>query len=202
MGTCTAAEQFCWDAEDPEYLSQGFCRECADDNNCAADESCDYGWCHANCTSHSDCALGEKCVGGSCRTPHFTDFSFSNSGSGDLEIYVSQTTLEGDAAACAFSDLVWSVAGDPIVLGPDESVLLRVYFMPPDTGDYHGIINIMSNDGSKPELPLYMCGQAVDAVCAPSTDTACRDCAECTEEIFETVAGQDPGCSLNHSTSE
>ncbi len=202
LGTCTMGDQFCWDAEDPEYLSQGFCRECAADNNCAAGESCDHGWCHADCSAHGDCAAGEKCVGGSCRTPHFTDFSFSNSGSGDLEVYVSQTTLEGDAGACVFTDLVWSKPGDPIIVGPEDSVLLRVYFLPPDVGEFHGIINIMSNDSAMPSLPLFMCGQALESVCTRSVDAQCYDCAECVESVFEPLMGQDPGCSLNHDSSE
>ncbi|MBN2498568.1 MAG: hypothetical protein JXR96_28515 [Deltaproteobacteria bacterium] len=192
---------FCWDPQD-EQLVQGFCRECMDDNNCEAGEECDHGWCHATCSQHGDCGTNEMCVGGLCRHPYTTEFSFSNSGSGDLEIYKSQTTLKGESDACAYTEVVWSIGGDPVVLGTDESVMLRIYFLPPDVGMFRAVINIYSNDDALSPLPLLLCGESVEAKCMPSSEEDCAPCtAACTEENFTPILDSDPGCALNHGSA-
>ena len=179
---------------------RGYCRECLSNANCGAGE-CDHGWCHPTCSSDGDCGAGFFCTGGFCRKPHIdgTSFNFCNNGSKDLEVYLDQTKLYGEADACAYARWEWVPADQTtVVLGPDEcSLYLKVQFTPPDTGEYFGYMEIMSNSGSNNPLPLLIHGQAVEAACEEALDAVCEPVCTSTDEDYADIIANRPEPSCN-----
>ncbi len=173
--------------------SYGYCRQCGRDGQCPTGV-CDHGWCRAECEADGDCDTGLLCTGGICRPPHATDFSFTNVGDRDLEIYPGQTVVRGDADAAVFCDLQWESDKDPIVLAPDDSAMLRVRFRPAELGAFRAWIDIHSNDKETPVLPLLMCGEAVAAECVVAYDGDCPPCPSCTADDFAGYETKDPVC--------
>ena len=171
----------------------GYCRQCASDGQCQSG-ICDNGWCHGTCAADGDCGLGELCTAGVCRPPHTADFSFTNVGDRDLEIYPGQTVVRGDADAIVFCDLEWDSADDPVVLAPDDSAMLRIRYRPADFGVARAWIDIYSNDNTLSPLPLVMCGEALPAECTIAYDGACPDCPSCTDVDFQGYDTKDPVC--------
>jgi hypothetical protein len=182
---------------------RGFCRQCESAAQCAVGLACDYGWCHQECAQDSDCTLtaGTQCIEGFCRRPHFTDFAFSNTGDENVLIDLAASRLLGAADACAYSRIEWSIAdpdaiqGDVLRVKPSQGVHLRVYFRPTGTGFFRGRIDVVSNSETHNPLPLLLCGQSVDAACAPGLGDTCPDCvSNCTEADFRDLPLSPPTC--------
>lgn len=177
----------------------GYCRECALDGQCQSGV-CDNGWCHATCAVDDDCGGGELCTGGICRPPHRIDFSFNNVGGRDLKIYIDQTVVRGDADAGVFCDLEWSLGGedepitDPLIVSPNDSAFLAVYFRPTELGVSRAWIDIYSNDKTLSPLPLVICGEALSMECSIGHDGSCPECPSCTPDDFQGYDTKDPVC--------
>lgn len=194
-----AADEYCWTPDDVGDFSyaRGFCRKCEMDGNCDMGFGCDHRFCHKPCTTDTDCSdqAGTFCTGGFCREAHIdgTQFTISNSGNKDLEVYVDQTELFGNDDACVFNRLEWSPAGESTVtLAPDESLYLNVKFAPPETGSFRGFLEIHSNATNIDPLLILMCGQAVEAPCQESIDGPCPACTSCTPDDFEQMLESHP----------
>lgn len=163
---------------------RGYCRECQSDANCDIGYKCDHGHCHKSCLQDSDCTSGFLCTAGVCRRPltEGTAFSISNSGSGVLEVRVSETKLFGHNDACAFSHVEWALPGEANV--PDtvelenngRELVMRTLFAPPDIGDYYAVFEIYSNSSSWSTVPISLYGQVVEAVCQKSLGESCPEC--------------------------
>ncbi|HOX45729.1 MAG TPA: hypothetical protein PK668_19165 [Myxococcota bacterium] len=194
---CGADASICWDPELAGLTGfvRGFCRQCLDDNQCDPGLTCDHGWCHAACSQDADCGTGEACTESLCRKPHFTDFSFTNTGDKTLSIDALGTRLLGAADACAFSHFEWSLPGDTVVVEAGESVQLRVFFRAAGTGFFRGRIDVVSNSESNNPLPLLLCGQSVEAECAEGLGDQCAEClSNCAAEDFDSLPLTPPTC--------
>ncbi len=160
---------------------RGYCRECQTDGNCNNGFKCDYGHCHKICGQDGDCPVGVLCTAGVCRRPHTagTEINFCNTGSGTLEVYVSQTKLFGEQDACAFSRIEWALIDadsvpDTVQLKSEECLLtMRALFTPPQKGDYYAVIEVHSNATNMAVLPIALHGQAVEAACDPNLGEVC-----------------------------
>lgn len=194
-----AADEYCWEPDPVGDFSytRGFCRTCETDANCDMGLSCDHRFCHKPCTTDADCTdqTGTYCTGGFCREAHIdgTQFTISNEGDKDLEVYVDQTELFGNDDACVFHRLEWSPEGQgTVTLAPDDSLYLNVKFTPPETGSFRGFFEIHSNASNIEPLQIFMCGQAVEAPCQESIDGPCPSCTSCTFDDFEQLRENKP----------
>jgi len=195
--TCGQDAPTCWDPSQAGLTGfvRGFCRQCAQDNQCDPGLTCDHGFCHPACSQDADCAAGQACTEGLCRRPHFTDFSFTNTGGKTLRIDTQATRLLGAADACAFERFEWSEAGEAIELGAGASAQLRVFFRPTGTGFFRGRIDVASNSGENNPLPLLLCGQAVEAECDAGLGDTCAEClSNCGADDFESLPLTPPSC--------
>lgn len=189
--------QFCWGSPE-SHFSKGFCRDCETDAQCPTGEGCDHGWCHTRCTQSTqlqDCPAGEYCTGGFCRKPHTVggEFELGNAGTENLEVYLNQTRLYGNREACVFSRFEWVPDQPTVILAPDEfGLYLLVRYTPADVGEFRGVLEIHSNAVNYNPLYIFLCGQAVEAVCYISEDFSCPDCASCLQADFEEILSQKP----------
>lgn len=172
----------------------GFCRQCSADGECDVGLSCDNGWCRAQCSTDADCDPGLFCTGGLCRPTHTTEFSFTNVGDRDLEIYSDQTIVRGDADAAVFCDLEWDSADATIVVAPDANAFLQVRFRAPEVGEYRAWIEVVSSDDTLSPLPLLLCAGAVAETCAVAYDGDCPDCPSCGEADFTGYSSKGSTC--------
>jgi hypothetical protein len=192
---CSGQNQFCWFSTEAHFKDKkGFCRECEDDGACDMGLKCDHGWCHMLCTADVDCDATEFCTGSFCRKPHKgIEFSFSNRGNKDLDVYLDQVTLHGNDEACVFSRFEWAPAGGTATLAPgDFSLYLNVKFTPKDVGEFRGFIKIPNNSIDFSPMLIFMCGQAVESVCSVSADDTCPECASCLQEDFTAILESEP----------
>ncbi|MBW1811822.1 MAG: hypothetical protein JRJ19_14565 [Deltaproteobacteria bacterium] len=182
-------------------LKRGYCRECASDANCAAG-ACDHGWCHTPCSANAECESSQRCTGDFCRNAHIdgTEFNFCNTGTKDLEVYLDQTKLLGNADACAMAEWAWVPADQTTVTLPPEdcSLYLSVQFTPPDVGDYYAYIEVYSNATNWNPLPLLIHGNVVEAACNENLDAICDPCtAEDATEPYKNIIEDRPEPTCN-----
>ncbi len=177
---------------------RGHCRQCQSDGNCpVATEGCDHGWCHTICTSHADCDSAMRCSAGFCRKPIVADINFCNYGNKDLVVDLDQTKLFGNADACAFGEWAWGDESTNTFSPDDCSMNLRVFFAPPDVGDYYALIEVYSNATNFSPLWLTFHGQAVEAECNEDLDAACLPVCTSGEADFQPLLDDHPEPSCN-----